>query len=573
MICLLLLLTASTQLTAQDTWLFSPYRVNIWISYGPSVRVTSVQRAELRRVLRARIAGWAKSTWDLRLPRVPTSLRADVALHPEQMTYQEIREMLDADSIQSSQELAGSATEEKTVPRKTVLNKLTVLDGDKLFVVSVTDSGTQLRVQARELDCRALSWSRISERRLEIPEQLGDAVFSAVAEAFAPVIEFREFRTIPYQNEAGQDKSREVLIGTVRAAGLMYRAKATVETDDQGDETGAGEDQQIQDAATNGQASNGLASSIGVTPALTDKFELDRRLPGYIGRGMVMRAVVRRDDRYGNPLIDGITEVVSTYLFVQELSLTGIVSCKVYTTGSLAKNPVRARSSSRTHKYGLLVRPTADKTDLRLVDRDAPDRGLQGYTVFSKTPQFPNETNFFAEDGDPRTLGQTDWRGIIEVDRLSTQLRIIYVRNGQQILARIPFVPGLDDVHLAMLPSDDLRLQVESFIVGFQMAVMDVVIQRHVLAFRIRAELKKSDVAKARVMYDLFTSLPTKKELETRLQNRKSIFTAGASIDRFSRGKIDALFSRTQLLMDSYIDVNLDAELFKEVPASEEDGG
>jgi hypothetical protein len=198
---------------------------------------------------------------------------------------------------------------------------------------------------------------------------------------------------------------------------------------------------------------------------------------------------------------------------------------------------------------------------------------LQGYTVFSKTPQFPNETNFFAEDGDPRTLGQTDWRGVIEVDRLSTQLRIIYVRNGQQILARIPFVPGLDKVHLAMLPSDDLRLQVESFIVGFQMAVMDVVIQRHVLAFRIRAEMKKNDVAKARVMYDLFTSLPTKRELESRLQDRKSTFTAGSSIDRFSRGKIDALFSRTQLLIDSYIDVNLDAELFKEVPALEEDGG
>ena len=287
---------------------------------------------------------------------------------------------------------------------------------------------------------------------------------------------------------------------------------------------------------------------------------------------MVMRAVVRRDDRYGRPLEGGITEVVATYLFVQKLNPTGNIECKVYTTGSLAKNPVRARSSSRTHKYGLLVRATENKTDLKLVDRDQPGRGLEGYTVFSKTPQFPTEQNFYTEEADPRTLGQTDWRGIVEVDRLSTQIRIMYVRNGQQMLARIPIVPGLDDVHIAPLPNDDLRLQVEAFIVGFQLAVMDVVIQRQVLAFRVRAKLTEKKMAEAQEIHRQFKSLPSKTDLEKRLQDRQRDFTGG-SIDKWSRAKIDALFARTRLLMDSYIDLNLDAALIQEVPQSAIEAG
>jgi hypothetical protein len=543
----LLVAAVSGRVEAQETWLFSPYRVNVWISYGPSVRVTTVQRAEVRRVLRARVDAWARSTWDMKLPSVPPELRADVAQHPWEMTYKEINAVVSGES--------GEETEDTTPARK----EPTVLDGDKLYVVSITDRGTEIRVRARELDCRALSWSRPSERRLQHPGQLGDAVFSAIEEVFSPVVRIREFRTIGYQNEAGQEKSREVLVGTVRAAGLMYKPKSEAAA-----EEGANEDPPQAAASPGGSGADG---SIGITSPLTDQFELDRQLPGYVGEGMVMRAVVRRDDRYGRPLEGGITEVVATYLFVQKLNPTGNIECKVYTTGSLAKNPVRARSSSRTHKYGLLVRATQNKTDLKLVDRDQPGRGLEGYTVFSKTPQFPTEQNFYTEEADPRTLGQTDWRGIMEVDRLSTQIRIMYVRNGQQMLARIPIVPGLDDVHIAPLPSDDLRLQVEAFIVGFQLAVMDVVIQRQVLAFRVRAKLTEKKIAEAQEIHQQFKSLPSKTDLEKRLQDRQRDFTGG-TIDKWSRAKIDALFARTRLLMDNYIDLNLDAALTQEVPQS-----
>ncbi|MFP6648012.1 MAG: hypothetical protein VB817_01040, partial [Pirellulaceae bacterium] len=159
-----------------------------------------------------------------------------------------------------------------------------------------------------------------------------------------------------------------------------------------------------------------------------------------------------------------------------------------------------------------------------------------------------------------------------EVDRLSTRIRIMYVRNGQQMLARIPIVPGLDDVHIAPLPSDDLRLQVEAFIVGFQLAVMDVVIQRQVLAFRVRAKLTEKKMVEAQEIHQQFKSLPSKTDLEKRLQDRQRDFTGG-TIDKWSRAKIDALFARTRLLMDNYIDLNLDAALIQEVPQSAIEAG
>jgi hypothetical protein len=551
-LCWLGFVTAGVKASAQDTWLFSPYRVNVWIAHGPSVRITSIHRRAARQVLNTRVSAWAKSTWDMKIwdidlnRKVPAGLRADIALHPEDITASQIQ-------------AAGSSA-------------AAVLKQDKLLVVSVLDEGLSILVRVRELDCRALSWSRMVERRFESPQQLGDQLFSAVAEAFSPVVRFSSFRTIFYTSEAGQEKSREVMIGTVRAAGLMYIPKDQGSTptvaDDAGDAGDAGDDGETGILLGGG----GSRSGIGITAPLTEEFELDRSLPTYIGPADVLRVVVRRNDRYGKPLKDGITEVVATYMFVQKLAPTGDLECKLYATGSSAKNPARARSSSRTHKYGLLVRPTADKTDLRLVDRDQPDRGLGGYTVFSKTPQFPDDANFHIEEGDPRTVGQTDWRGVVEVDRLQTPLRILYVRNGQQMLARVPVVAGLNEVHTALLPSDDLRLQVESFIVGFQLTVMDLVIQRLVLSTRIKAKLKDQKPAEAREIYAKFTSLQSKEDLVKMLDDRKRDFTGG-TLDKWSRQKIDGLFSRTRALMDNYLDANLDAELLRTVPQTDGEAG
>jgi hypothetical protein len=140
------------------------------------------------------------------------------------------------------------------------------------------------------------------------------------------------------------------------------------------------------------------------------------------------------------------------------------------------------------------------------------------------------------------------------------------------MLARVPVVAGLNEVHTALLPSDDLRLQVESFIVGFQLTVMDLVIQRLVLSTRIKAKLKDQKPAEAREIYAKFTSLQSKEDLVKMLDDRKRDFTGG-TLDKWSRQKIDGLFSRTRALMDNYLDANLDAELLRTVPQTDGEAG
>ena len=79
-----------------------------------------------------------------------------------------------------------------------------------------------------------------------------------------------------------------------------------------------------------------------------------------------------------------------------------------------------------------------------------------------------------------------------------------------------------------------------------------------------------TDKAEAQQIHEQFRNLPSKSDLEKRLQDRQRDFTGG-SIDKWSRVKIDALFARTRLLMDNYIDLNLDAELIREVPQTAEE--
>ena len=55
---------------------------------------------------------------------------------------------------------------------------------------------------------------------------------------------------------------------------------------------------------------------------------------------------------------------------------------------------------------------------------------MTGYEVFVKG----------IEDKPTELLGVTDWRGSIEVPRGDVPVRTLYVKNGNQLLARLPLV-------------------------------------------------------------------------------------------------------------------------------------
>jgi len=293
----------------------------------------------------------------------------------------------------------------------------------------------------------------------------------------------------------------------------------------------------------------------------------DENCPSSVRAGDLLRPIVRRNDLRGEPRPGGIQVLDWTYLLVRDVN-EYLLECDVY---SAMRNPLAGRSSRTVERMALKVRPRGTRTTLELVARgDSPDP-LEGYEIFAKKP--------IAEEGpdvNPSVrLGLTDWRGRIDIEQSDLPLRLIYVKNGSYLVARIPLVPGFQPLETVPLVSDDKRLEAEAFVKGMETTVMDLVARRAILAARIRRRMTEGNVAEARVLLEEIKSLQTREDLERMLANRQA---ALASPDKRQQQRIDLLLTGTRSLLNKYLDPGEIVALEREVtgtaapPAAEEPG-
>ncbi|MGM0490588.1 MAG: hypothetical protein ACQESR_28005 [Planctomycetota bacterium] len=265
-----------------------------------------------------------------------------------------------------------------------------------------------------------------------------------------------------------------------------------------------------------------------------------------VEEGEIFRPVIRKSDRQGKLETDGIVEIEWTYLRVRNSRRHRYVwDCDVW---SAMRNPLAGRASARIEKLALGVRPQRDSTRLKLVGKEGNSRPLEGYEVFAKKPRS-------ADDGDAnraQRLGVTDWRGVIQVPPGDWPLRLVYVKNGTHLIARLPVVPGLLPQVTAALPSDDKRLEAEAFVKGMETTVMDLVARREILAKRIERRLDQGEIDAARQLLEDMKSFQTKDELEVLLTNRQR--AAFSSSDPLEQRRIDQMLSGTRILLNEYLD-------------------
>ncbi|MFP6618613.1 MAG: hypothetical protein VB877_04640, partial [Pirellulaceae bacterium] len=165
---------------------------------------------------------------------------------------------------------------------------------------------------------------------------------------------------------------------------------------------------------------------------------------------------------------------------------------------------------------------------------------------------------------EPKKLGQSDWRGVIKIDPIKSGVRVVYIKNGQQLLARLPMVPGYYPEQTAILPNDDSRLKVESYVTGIQNSLLDLVIQQKVLEIRIKGKIKQKKFDEANTLLDELRELTSLEDLEVLLQSKeREIFATKLDV-RLER-KITQLFQQTRALMAKYLDPKLESKLVQEV--------
>ena len=516
----------------QQSWVFQPYDVRIWLAIEDSPRLASIDRNMLYAEIKQLIQGWVPYGWRTTISEPPQEILADAINNARDLSMQDITLLYeppkedpnvvkikeeaetatdDVESVQAEEEDAVTAdSEESTEDAEVEVDPFAYLikpnllkQADKLYVVSIRDNGRDIVLEAVGFDCNGRVRVEDAVRELRNVADTAHNCFDAIKEIFRPVAKIT-FNAVTDGKQAGLQ---------LRSAGL-------------------------------------------VNP------ELNPDSPLIIGNDSVFRPVVRRNDREGFPLIGGIIEVVWTYIYVQQTKPYGVLEGEMISTFSSIRNPVGSRPNSRTEKYGLLVPVRHENTLLKIAANDLEDYQLEGYNVFVRNAK----ASIDADDNPIDPVGQTDWRGAIPIEIGPTTLRIIYVKNGERVLARLPFVPGAFEEIDAFLPNDDVRLEYEAFFAGIMNSILDITVQRKVLETRINIKLKNGEITDAeKIFKEELMSLRSRKDIEDVLNEKETQKINNKRLNGTVLRKIDDMFARTNGLIKTYLSEDIRSTVEKAI--------
>jgi hypothetical protein len=469
---------------AEASWEFSPYQIRVWLAVDDGGELNARIEEEIKSRLLDRAEATVGACWTMTVESPPPELAADMLVDVA---------LISPDAVEAS-------------------DKNILLKNDKLMLISITDNPRGVVVRAREIDCAMRHSGPIVTRRVRQPDRLAQAVFSALLEAFAPVVRI----------ENGQDRH---LITRLRAGGLITSKDS----------------------------------------------------PAYIGVGDFLQPVIRKNDRLGKHT--RIDVVVWTYLEVEERDVINqnLLNCYVH---SAMRSPIRGRGGSRRKQYAFGLRATNESTTLRVVAqvrRDETTYPLPGIEVYTKKPntdplpQTPEEKIAASKKNPAVKLGETDWRGSLVITRYEMPVRIVYLKNGGQLLRRLPIMPGFETELLSEVPDDDPRLRAESVVKGFHGQIKDLVAQRQILALRINKYLTKGKIEDAKERMVEFRQLETRSRMAERLDKaqRRQL----QSQNKYVQGRIESLYGDTRSMLAKYLRPELASELMSAISKAEKNGG
>lgn len=282
---------------------------------------------------------------------------------------------------------------------------------------------------------------------------------------------------------------------------------------------------------------------------------VDPQSPALVEPGQVLVPVLRRDDRNGEPLKNGVQPVAWTTLLVKT-RLDSIVVCEL-TSGF--RSPMPTKVGARTSRYAVVAKSQLDSTHVVLRSRG---RGqlLAGYEVFSKSNS----------EAEAKLVGVTDWRGSLEVPSTDGKLQVLIVKNGNQLLARLPLVAGYQAEAFATTIEDDARLEAEGFVQAFQGRIMDLVARREIIASRLRKRIEEKKFDEASKLLEDFRALENRSDLKKSLDVQQQAIT---SKDRLTQARIDKLLGDANKLNLRFLDPEMGNTLAKELDAAKQKAG
>lgn len=517
---------------ADKHWILTPYQIRIWLAVDASPQLQALDASAVSRRVNALVDNWVGAGWDLQMEAPPRKIYTDLLYNFDDLgildiaaLYEPLPEKKEAKirAVQYDKEEESSdevevvepeVEEEKPrfpIEKQKLITPNLLRQLDKIYATSLRYENGVYELGVAEFDTNARVRVLTAKRSFRNLETLPAQIFSCLKEVFSPIAQ------VDYNG-----------VTDGKTARIKIRAAAMVA-------------------------------------------DVEAGSPIMIQKGDVLRPVVRKNDRSTQaPEYDGVIEVTWTYMYINDLTVqededlgvlrtNGNGKGQVISTFTMLRNPIAARRNTLQEKYGLLVRPVQESSLLKIVANDRENYTLQGYNVYAKSPKIDPEA-----EGDAPTLliGQTDWRGAIEVtqdifqNQGTTKLVVIYVRNGQQVLARLPIVPGYRALEEVKLPNDDYRLQYEAFFVGFQNSILDYTVQQAVYKIRIEHHINKDEEEKARKLLKELSKVPSAVALNDVLSKREASLQDDPNIDANTKRKIEGMFEKTRKLINEYLQGN-----------------
>lgn len=536
------------QACGQEAWEYSPYRLQVLRAVAPAPELPPKLVERVMRTIQLRSDAVAGAAWRLEINAAPQRLDHDINHALDKIDFYQLTGFPepdpDSETSSSSARRKREAGEEGDGAQDEQLDEGEALLGhDKVYLLGLSFELNRYVVRIREFDCATRLWSPMLRREVAQVEMLDEAAFDTLLAAFTPMVRI-------------EDAEEKVATTRLRAGNLIV-------------------------------ADESIAN---------------------IRPGDVLLPVIRRNNRYGDPLLGGIEAIPWTFLTVEQRD-GALLNCQVH---SGIRRPISGRNSVRTQRYGLLARPKGTTTELVLMSKDVPPKPMVGYDVYSKYPAEEEEDRrreaearaaaqaaaekaaaeqqaaldadaggdpttagttspadppageeppaeaaptsdpalIVAKENPPVFLGRSDWRGMVEVPPGDFPVRLVYVKNGGRLLARLPIVPGLEPLLQVDLMNDDLRLEAEAFIAGVRSKIMDLVARRAVLSARIRGRIQENKLAEAEEMMAELRGLESRRDISGMLDQQQQRF---ATVDRVMQRKIDILFSDTRELIGKFL--------------------
>jgi hypothetical protein len=152
---------------------------------------------------------------------------------------------------------------------------------------------------------------------------------------------------------------------------------------------------------------------------------------------------------------------------------------------------------------------------------------------------------------------------------LNVPLVLLYVKNGETLLARLPIVVGLQPLYVAEVPDDSRRLEAEAFLRGLQSEVVDLVALRQVAAARVRLRMEEGKLDQAKLLVDELRQLKDYEKMARDLDNvqRQVLDPASGPLTPVAQLRIEKMFQQTRELLQKYLQNDLVQKVEKELDA------